>query len=326
MSEKINASLIPDNAITEISGKIYDDVAHKTLTQIGDVSESLMKLVFLPFKCLGMTVDELEKKYKFFIEKTINKVPQNKLVAPDIIIASQILEHVKYVFTEDILVEMFSNLLASDMNIDSKNKIHPSFVDTLSKMNALDAKIILYIFYRGDLFESTLHFFTSNISDKALINETKIYNISMIIPDIEQWDISSIFLQESGIIEKNYDLITYYKKFRNKLKKHFMHNKIPKKIKKIFSLKGKTRTNKKQTLYIDLLIILGDNFINLLKPLKTENLRMDLFYEQCIGFYLTRYGIQFLMHCLSKELDKYVPEDSYNQDSFPVIDSRGYIK
>ena len=199
MSKKIDISIIPDNALTELSGKFYDDIAHKSLIQIGDMSESLMKLVFLPFKCLGMTVDELEMKYKSFIEKTINKVPQNKLVEPDPIIAKQILDNVKFVFSENILVEMFSNLLASDMNIDSKNIVHPSFVEILSQMNSLDAQIILYMHYYGCLFESTLHFFIGPRND-VIAHERTFFDIPIDVPSIRQWYLSSNFLEKNGKI------------------------------------------------------------------------------------------------------------------------------
>ncbi len=243
MSEKkVDINLIPDNAITEISGKLYDDVAHKSLTQIGDVSEALMKLVFLPFKCLGMTIDELEMKYKSFIKKTINKIPPHKLIKPDTIIASKILEHVKYVFTEDILVEMFSNLLASDMNSDSTKDMHPSFVDTLCKMNSFDAKVILYICVNTYLYESTLNFY---ISKNHVAEWISFRDISMITPDIEHWNVSSIFLKSAGIISIEQEKNLNYERFREHLKKHGKYFKIPKIVKKVFNIKGKTGTKKK---------------------------------------------------------------------------------
>lgn len=49
------------NTLVNLSGKIYDDIASPPLKQVGQATEGLMKFVALPFKCLGMTIDELEK-------------------------------------------------------------------------------------------------------------------------------------------------------------------------------------------------------------------------------------------------------------------------
>lgn len=304
MSEKINASLIPDNAITEISGKIYDDVAHKSLSQVGDVSESLMKLVFLPFKCLGMTVDELEKKYQYFIKKTINKVPQDKLVKPDPLIASKILEHVKYVFTEDMLVEMFSNLLASDMNIDSKSKIHSSFVDTLSKMNTFDAKIILFIYYHKQIVKSSLSFFIKDPEQHIYFQD-----ISMITTaDIDQWYISSYFLKSSGILEIFQGKKINYVEFTEKLMGYGNEFIIPKIVEDFFKVKAETRKKLGSKSSLGIHAIMGDKLTSLLDTLKNRELNSSSFTMQEKTYLLSDYGNCFIKCCINTELEEYLPE------------------
>lgn len=309
MSENIKASVIPNNAITEIAGKVYDDVAHKPLTQIGDVSEALMKLVFLPFKCLGMTIDELEKKYKLFIEKTINKVPQDKLVQPDTEIARQILEYVKFVFNEDMLVEMFSNLLSSDMNIDSKSEIHPSFVTILIQMNALDAKLLLYFHRSNVLFETILHFFEADDSYGIdnVVHEKNFYNISMVVHDIKLFHLSLSFLSNCGIIECYEKRKTNYKNFRKKIKKKYRYRKVPKTIKKVFKIKNVSKKSIRQTTLPP-----DDNLPEVLKLLKIKKLDMEMFYEELNLYSFTRYGGLFRMYCISEELEKYFPEIKLN--------------
>lgn len=216
MSDKeINASLIPDNAVTEISKKVYDDVAHKPLTQVGDATESLMKMVFLPFKCLGMTADELENKYKVFINKTINKVPKENLIDPSPAVAGPLLEQVKYVFNQDLLVEMFSNLLAADMNIETEAEIHPSFSDNIRRMSSYDAHIMKYL-ATNDINTSKIisqfinTFFTSDCDlissyDKANISFTFLQSLNLIYRDYEQID-SMDYARDLVLYDQEYGL------------------------------------------------------------------------------------------------------------------------
>jgi len=52
-------SIIPDNAITELTKSAYSDVGHPVLKEVGNIGESVMKFVALPFKFLGMTAEQL---------------------------------------------------------------------------------------------------------------------------------------------------------------------------------------------------------------------------------------------------------------------------
>jgi len=137
-------SLIPDNAITELSKKTYDDVAHPTLRELGSIGEGIMKFVALPFKFLGLTAIQLEERYKNFIARSINKVPEEKQVLPQAVIAAPILEQVKYIFNEENpdLEEMFSDLLASAMDKDLQDKVHPIFVNILKQLSPTDARLL----------------------------------------------------------------------------------------------------------------------------------------------------------------------------------------
>lgn len=146
-------SLIPDNAITDLSKNVYKDVGNPILKEVGDVGAAIMKFVALPFKFLGLTADELEKKYSVFLKKTINKVPQSECIIPKSVIAAPLLDHVKFIFDEESLSEMFSNLLANAMNTNIEKMVHPAFVEMLKQMSPLDAEFMQLYFNKYDLVE-----------------------------------------------------------------------------------------------------------------------------------------------------------------------------
>ena len=62
---------IPDS---KLATSIYNDAVSPAMKQIGQSAEGLLKFVALPFKFLGLTAEELEKKYAIFIEKDMEKI------------------------------------------------------------------------------------------------------------------------------------------------------------------------------------------------------------------------------------------------------------
>lgn len=146
-------SLIPDNAITDLSKNVYNDIGHPVLQEIGNMGAAIMKFVALPFKFLGLTAEELEEKYANFLKKTINKIPQGENVMPKGVVAAPLLDHVKFVFDEESLSEMFSNLLANAMSKNIEKMVHPAFVEMLKQMSPLDVEFMHLYFSKNDIIE-----------------------------------------------------------------------------------------------------------------------------------------------------------------------------
>lgn len=58
----------------KIGKLIYKDLGHPALSQVGNAVGSLIRLVALPITFLGLTAEELEKKYAKFIQKTLEAI------------------------------------------------------------------------------------------------------------------------------------------------------------------------------------------------------------------------------------------------------------
>lgn len=56
-------------------------------------------------------------------------------------VVGPILESLKYTYDKEEIKNMFLNLLAASMNIDTQNKAHPSYVEIIKQLTPLDAKI-----------------------------------------------------------------------------------------------------------------------------------------------------------------------------------------
>ncbi len=137
---------IKDISDSKLVTSIYSDVASPAMKQVGQSIESLLKFVALPFKFLGLTAEELEKKYTKFIKEAVNRVPPEKLTAPKSSIVAPLLDCVKFCFDDepgnDLLREMFSKLLSSSMNQDNISYLNKSFVETMRFLSGNEAKFL----------------------------------------------------------------------------------------------------------------------------------------------------------------------------------------
>lgn len=180
----------------ELSEKVYDDGLSKSVMTVGDAMADLLKFIALPFSFLGMTSDELLNRYKKFLEKSINKVPREKIIRPEAIILSKLFEDVKFVFSDNVLEEMFSNLLAASINKDTSANIHVSFVNIISQLDTVDAKLIKEI-HDTEIFPICDIYFANNIiKEKIFSNLCYVDNI-----DGKKLSISIVNLLRLGLIE-----------------------------------------------------------------------------------------------------------------------------
>lgn len=77
------------------------------------------------------------------IGRRLKDVPPEKVVEPSPRIAVPAVQALVYSMGDDLIREMFANLLASDMNADSKSSAHPAFVDLIKEMRSEDARVFL---------------------------------------------------------------------------------------------------------------------------------------------------------------------------------------
>lgn len=137
---------IKDINDSKLAISIYNDLASPAMKQIGQSAEGLLKLVALPFKFLGFTAEQLEKKYAKFIEEAVNRVPPQKLTAPQSSVVAPLLDYAKFCFADepgnDLLQEMFSKLLSSSINQDNASHLNKSFVETMRFLSGNEAKLL----------------------------------------------------------------------------------------------------------------------------------------------------------------------------------------
>lgn len=90
-----------------------------------------------------------EMKKKKFLEELsqkYNSIPEESLTEPNINILGNVMDSLKYNLDEDYLVEMYTNILISDMDSRTKNKCHVCFVEILKQLSKNDLEVLNRIY------------------------------------------------------------------------------------------------------------------------------------------------------------------------------------
>lgn len=83
----------------------------------------------------------------------LKDIDEGKIVSPDPYVAVPALQAISYSMDNEQLRELYANLLAKAMNIDTKDKVHPSFVEIIKQMSPLDARVLQEILKKLAIYE-----------------------------------------------------------------------------------------------------------------------------------------------------------------------------
>lgn len=123
---------------------LYEDGLKETVQETGKVLALLPKTIRALLAGPAMWVDNriynIEATAKLLDEKLKNISP-DKLVAPAAYVAVPALQAIAYSMDSDELRNMYANLLAKSMVADTKDNVHPAFVEIIKQMSPLDAKV-----------------------------------------------------------------------------------------------------------------------------------------------------------------------------------------
>lgn len=136
-------SLLLPEKLPESIDKAVSNAVEKPTKEVGDIFNDLLYLVF---GGVHFNAEKRRIKYKYALEeleksckKKIDAIPLENRVEPNTQNVCQALEDAKYCVENEEIREMFANLIASTMNSQTSNGVHPSFSVILKQMTSNDA-------------------------------------------------------------------------------------------------------------------------------------------------------------------------------------------
>lgn len=129
----------------EVAPDLYDDALKASAQETGKALSRIPRLINAVLAPLDIWI--LNKEYnieetKKLIAKRLENVDPGKIVPPEPYVAVPALQAISYSMNSKELRNMYANLLANSMNSDTKDSVHPSFVEVIKQLSPFDATLL----------------------------------------------------------------------------------------------------------------------------------------------------------------------------------------
>lgn len=144
MSDEMGKEIAKE-LITQTAGSAYNDVAHPAAQATGQLVSFIPRTIRLwlgKWEKWIINGEYAIKETEKLLEKKLENISPEKIVEPEPYVAIPAIQQLSYSLDSEELREMYANLLASSMNMDTKTNVHPSYVDIIKQLCPDEAKIL----------------------------------------------------------------------------------------------------------------------------------------------------------------------------------------
>ena len=132
---------------------LYDDSLKPTVQESGKVLSLIPRTInaaLVPLrKWIANKEYNLAETEKLLSQK-LEHIGEEKIVTPEAYVAVPAIQAISYSMDNEELRNLYANLLAKSMNIDTKGYVHPAYVEIIKQMSPLDAMVL------KDIYESEI--------------------------------------------------------------------------------------------------------------------------------------------------------------------------
>ena len=198
---------------------LYEDALQPTIQEVGKFVARIPRAINAAFSGLDKWI--LNKEYaidetKKLLAQKLADVDPEKIVEPEPYVAVPAIQAISYSMNSEELRNLYTNLLAKAMNSDTKDFVHPSFVEIIKQMSPIDSLVFKTIMERtaNPIIDLVYNKYESDIPI-AIESQTIIENVTDInIASVETVCISIDNLVKQGLIsiskDKSYTDATLY--------------------------------------------------------------------------------------------------------------------
>ena len=139
---------ITKEAIKEISKDVYEDIISPVAKPTGAVLGLIPRAIKAALSPLEKWI--LQKEYNIseiqrLLEEKLKNVSPELIGTPEPYIAVPAIQYISYCMDNDELRNMYANLLASSMQKDIKDDVHPAYLEIIKQLCPDEAKILRYL-------------------------------------------------------------------------------------------------------------------------------------------------------------------------------------
>lgn len=124
---------------------VYEDAVQPSAKQIGKSLETVTKtvnIVLAPIKALVWGYEQIEGFISTRVAEKLKSIPNSNIVTPPPQVAGPAVEALRYVGHDENLRELFANLLATSMDVETIKNAHPAYVEIIKNLSSDEAKLL----------------------------------------------------------------------------------------------------------------------------------------------------------------------------------------
>lgn len=132
----------------ETTPELYHDALQPSAQESGKLIARIPRAINAAFAGIDKWI--LNKEYsveetKRLLAAKLDKIDPEKIVEPEPYVAVPAIQAISYTMNSNELRNLYANLLAKSMITDTKETVHPSFVEIIKQMSPIDARVFQLI-------------------------------------------------------------------------------------------------------------------------------------------------------------------------------------
>lgn len=124
---------------------VYQDVVQPAAQEVGKALQTVAKTIHIalaPVSALVWGYDQIKDFVSSRVAERLKNVPPENIVTPKPNVAGPALESLRYTGHEEMLSDLYANLLASSMDKATAEGAHPAFVEIIKQLTPDEAKLV----------------------------------------------------------------------------------------------------------------------------------------------------------------------------------------
>lgn len=192
--------------LTPVLEKAYDDVVHPVASTTGKIFGLIPQAIYTALLPVRKWINDREEYFEEMgklLAKKLKNVKEENIITPELYVAVPTIQALSYSLDNNELKNLYANLLARAMNIDTKEYVHPAFVEIIKQLSPIDALVFKEIAKRGSL--PVIDLFYANEQYQGTIIAKNFTDVTVSTYEIESVSIDN--LARLGLIEISNDTI-----------------------------------------------------------------------------------------------------------------------
>lgn len=147
MSTDLSKINISEKAI-DLGKEVYEDALQPAVREIGKFAARVPRAINAALSSMDCWILHKEynvEKTKRLLAKKLENTDPDKIVPPEPYVAVPAIQAISYSMDSDELRDLYANLLSKSIYADTKDSVHPAFVEIIKNLSPLDCRVFNFI-------------------------------------------------------------------------------------------------------------------------------------------------------------------------------------